>query len=96
MEQLVQGQGLRQAHLRLVAPLQEQVVPQQEQEALQRAHEAPQRALVGVLERLEAQVQGQLVQLELGLAQAEAQVLELEQAVEQALVRARVLAQEWE
>jgi hypothetical protein len=51
---------------------------------------------VTLLEQLEAQVQGHLVQLELGLVQAEAQVLELELAVEQALVQARVLAQEQE
>ena len=93
-EVVAQGRELRRAHLRLVAPLQEQEVLLPPQVALQQALEAPQQVLEALLQELEVQVQAQVQ--ELALAQAEAMVLEraveqvLERAVEQVLERAVV------
>lgn len=88
---MVQGRELRRAHLRLVAPLQEQV-------ALQQVQESPLQALEALLQELEHRVVYHLREMELALVlvQLEAEVLEsgVKQALERVQAQVQVARQE--
>ena len=92
-EVVAQGRELRRAHLRLVAPLQEQEVLLPPQVALQQALEAPQQVLEALLQELEAQVVYHLREMELALVLVQLEAEVLESGVKQALERVKAQVQ---